>query len=216
MTAPSLEARAEFLFRLRHRGIRDLAVLRAMEAVPRHVFVPHRYADLAARDVALPLPCGQTLSEPFLVARMMEALGPTPDSRVLEVGSGSGYATAVLARLGGEVLGVERFRTLAQGARARLASLGIINAEVVWGDGLAVPPDRAPFDRILVHAVMDEVPAELGRLLAADGTVVFARATPGSGQRLVHGRRNAAMEWSLTPLAPARLRPLYDGPSLGL
>lgn len=217
MVAPTLEAKAEFLYRLRARGIRDLPVLRAMEAVPRHIFVPHRYADLATRDVALPLPCGQVLSEPFVVARMLEALGVVPGSRVLEIGSGSGYATALLARLGGDVLGVERFRTLAQGAKARLASLGIVEAVVVWGDGLAVPPDRGPFDRILVHAALDGVPAELGPLLARDGTLVYAdRSFAGGRQQLVRARRGDAGDWSHTPVAPSRLRPLYDGPSRGL
>ena len=217
MVAPTLEARAEFLYRLRARGIRDLPVLRAMEAVPRHAFVPHRYADLATRDVALPLPCGQVLSEPFVVARMLEALGVEPGSRVLEIGSGSGYVTALLARLGGDVLGVERFRTLAQGAKARLASLGIVEAVVVWGDGLAVPPDRGPFDRILVHAALDGVPAELDPLMARDGTLVFAkRSFAGGRQHLVRARRGDAGEWSLTPVAPSRLRPLYAGPSRGL
>ena len=208
----SLEAKAEFLFRLRARGVRDLALLRALEAVPRDAFVPHRYADLAAKDIALPLPCGQTLSEPSLVARMLETLSVAPAHRVLEIGSGSGYATAVLARLAAEVLGVERFRTLAGAAKARLATLGATAATVVWGDGLAVPPERGPFDRILVHGVLPDVPDDLGALLAPDGTIVFA--TPVSGvQRIVRGRR-ADGGWSLAPVGPSRLRPLYDGPSL--
>ena len=217
MTTGSLEAKAAFLFRLRARGIRDLSVLRAMEAVPRHVFVPHRYADLAAKDVALPLACGQTMAEPSVVARMVEGLAPTPACRILEIGSGSGYATAILARLGAEVLGVERFRTLSQGAQARLASLGTAGATVVWGDGLAVPPDRGPFDRILVHATLGDVPAELADLLAPDGTLVFGRgAGAAARQELVAGRRDAEGEWALRPLGPCRLRPLYDGPSQGL
>lgn len=213
MTAGSLEAKAEFLFRLRARGIRDLAVLRAFESVPRDAFVPHRYADLAARDIALPLPCGQTLSEPSLVARMLEALGVGPAHRVLDIGSGSGYAAAVLARLGGEVLGVERFRTLARAAKARLATLGVTNASVVWGDGLAVPPERGPFDRILVHGVLPDVPDDLAALLAPDGTIVFA-STVENVQQVVRGRRDDDGAWSLVPVAPSRLRPLYDGPSL--
>lgn len=223
MTAGSLEERAAFLFRLRERGIRDLAVLRALEAVPRDGFVPHRYADLAARDIALPLPCGQTLSEPSLVARMLGALAVEPGQRVLEVGSGSGYATALLARLGGEVLGVERFRTLAQAAKARLAGLGVAGATVAWGDGLAVPPGRGPFDRILVHGVLPAapgaapVPPELARLLGPDGTIVFATTVSGV-QQVVRGRRAQAAgdegDWTLVPVAPSRFRPLFEGPSL--
>ena len=212
MTAGSLEAKAAFLFRLRAKGIRDLAVLRAFESVPRDAFVPHRYADLAARDIALPLPCGQVLAEPSLVARMLEALGVGPGHRVLEVGSGSGYAAALLARLGGDVLGVERFRTLAQAAKARLSTLGIADATVVWGDGLAVPPGRGPFDRILVHGVLPEVPDDLAALLVPDGTIVFARTVSGV-QHLGRGRRAHDGAWALVPVAPSRLHPLYDGPS---
>lgn len=220
MTAGILEARAAFVFRLRGRGIRDLAVLRALEAVPREAFVPHRYADLAARDIALPLPCGQTLSAPSLVARMLEALAVGRGQRVLEVGSGSGYAAALLARLGAEVLGVECFRTLAQAATARLAGLGIADAAVAWGDGLAVPPERGPFDRILVHGLLPASPAvpdELARLLAPDGTIVFATTVSGA-QQVVRGRRSGTSshegDWTLAPVAPSRFRPLYDGPSL--
>jgi protein-L-isoaspartate(D-aspartate) O-methyltransferase len=213
MTAGSREAKAEFLFRLRSRGIRDLAVLRALEAVPREAFVPHRYADLAAKDIALPLSCGQTMSEPSLVARMVEALAVGPTHRVLEIGSGSGYATAVLGRLGREILGVERFRTLAQAAKARLSTLGLTQAAVVWGDGLAVPPEQGPFDRILVHGVLPEVPNELASLLGPDGTIVFAQAASG-GQQIVRGRRADDGTWTVTPVTPSRLLPLYDGPSL--
>ncbi len=216
---PGLQAKAEFLLRLRARGIRDLAVLRAMEAVPRDVFGPHRYADLAGKDVALPLPCGQTMAEPFVVARMMEALGPTPSCRILEVGAGSGYVTALLARLGGEVLGVERFRSLVVYAKTRLAALGIANAAVVWGDGLAVPPDAGPFDRILVHAELPEIPDCLAALLGEGGAIVFARpGGPGEGRRqsLVRATRIPVGGWTEVPVAPSRLRPLIDGPSRGL
>ena len=217
MDAGSLEAKAEFLFRLRARGIRDLAVLRAMEAVPRPVFVPHRYADLAAKDVALPLACGQTMAEPSVVARMLEGLGPLEGRGVLEVGSGSGYATALLARLGAEVLGVERFRTLAQGAQARLASLDVTGAAVVWGDGLAVPADRGPFDGILVHAALADVPEELADLLGPEGVLVCGRSGRGGArQDVVAARRDPEGEWRFKPLGPCRLRPLLDGPSLGL
>ena len=198
MAAPAPEATAAFLLGLRARGIRDLAVLRAMEAVPRDAFVPHRYADLAGKDVALPLPCGQTMSEPSVVARMMAALGVTPACRVLEVGSGSGYATAILARLGREVLGVERFRTLALAAAARLSDLGLSNAAAVWGDGLGVPAGRGPFDRVLVHAALEDVPLELARLLAPDGTMVFARpGRDGGRQDLVRARRTADGGWAV-------------------
>ena len=216
---PAAEATAEFLLRLRARGVRDLGLLRALEAVPRDLFVPHRYADLAARDVALPIPCGQVMSEPSVVARMAEALGATPASRVLEIGAGSGYTTAVLARLAGEVLSVERYRSLAVQARTRLDVLGVSNAAVVWADGGALPASAGLFDRLLVHAVLDVVPAPLQDRMAPDAVMVYARtAAPGSGARqmLVRASRVGGAEWVLRDVCPSRLRPLDAGVSQGL
>ena len=212
--APEIEAAAAFILRLRARGIRDLAVLRAMEAVPRAHFAPEPHAALAARDAAVPIPCGQTMSDPFLVARMMEGLGLTPACRTLEIGSGSGYATAVLARLGGEVLAVERFRTLVLHARGRLEALGITNARVEWGDGLGVPAEAGPFERILIHAVLPDGPAEFAGLAAPGAVLVCGRAL-GDHQVLVRHEWTDE-RWRETPLCPARLRPLIDGPSAKL
>ena len=119
----SAEAKAAFHLRLRARGVRDLAVLRAFETVPRDRFVPERYTAMAARDLPLPIACGQTTHEPWLLARAVEALAVEPGHRVLEVGSGSGYVTAVMAQLAGEVLGLERWASLAEAAQARLDAL---------------------------------------------------------------------------------------------
>ncbi len=152
------EERAAFHMRLRARGIQDLAVLRTLELVPRALFVPHRYADLAQKDVALPIGCGQTVSEPGLVAQMMEALELAKHHRVLEVGAGTGYTAAILAQLAGEVISLERFQSLATEARSRLGQMGIDNAGVVWGDGLAIPPEVGAFDRILVEGRLDDGP----------------------------------------------------------
>lgn len=216
---PNREATAEFLLRLRAKGVRDLAVLRALEAVPREVFVPHRYADLATRDVALPIACGQTMSEPFLVARMLEALAPAPASRVLEIGAGSGYTSAILARLSLEVLSIERYQSLATEARTRLEALGVTNAAVVWGDGMAVPPAAGVFDRLLVHAVLEEVPSSLTELMAEGGVMVYARSLQietGMKQHLVRAVRSEEGEWVETPVCPSRLRTLDPGLSHGL
>ena len=157
--APTPEDRegfAAFLLRLRSRGISDIGVLRALEMVPRDAFVPHRYLDLALRDVALPIGCGQTMPEPFLVARAMEALSLSPGHRVLEIGTGSGYSAAVIARLAAEVVSLERFQTLALEASTRLADLGIQNARVLWADGLALPEGLGLFDRVVVHGVVGD------------------------------------------------------------
>ncbi len=171
------EAKAAFHLRMRARGIQDLAVLRAFELVPRRIFVPHRYLDLANRDLPLPIGCGQTLNAPWLVAQMVEALRPAREHRVLEVGSGSGYATAVLAHLCAEVLGVERFQSLALAAQARLADLALRNAAVVWADGLDLPADIGAFDRIIVHGCLTEPTAAFVERLTADGIMVCARPT---------------------------------------
>src|SRR5579864_675551 len=148
----------EFLLGLRRRGIADQAVLRAMDEVPRAQFVEPDFAGRAYADQALPISCGQTISQPYVVAYMSEQLGVRPHHRVLEIGTGSGYQAAVLSRLAREVVSVERYRTLAEQARARLAALGYDNVEVVRGDGLAGVPGRAPYDRIVVTAAAETLP----------------------------------------------------------
>ena len=179
-------ARMEFLLTLRRRGIGDAAVLRAMEEVPRERFVEADYNDEAYADQALPIACGQTISQPYVVAYMTELLGLRPHHRVLEVGTGSGYQAAVLSRLAREVVSIERYRTLADEAQARLRSLGYDNVEVVVGDGLAGLPERAPFDRIIVTAATATVPQALTDQLAEDGGVMVLPLGPHNGpQRLV-------------------------------
>lgn len=211
------EARAEetaaFLLRLRSSGIRDLDLLRALEKIPREMFVPHRFVDLARRDLALPIGCGQTLSEPSLVARMIAALGVTREHRVLEIGTGSGYATAVLAEIGAQVVSIERFQTLAIGARLRLERLGKRDVEIICADGLAVPAVAGPFDRILVHGRLDEVPPRLVALLAAAGRIVLARQDRAVAERqvLVELRRDAAGDLVETEMGPCRLQALLPG-----
>ena len=133
--AGSAAGKAAFFLRMRARGIQDRAVLRAFELIPRAFFADPRHGALAARDVPLPLPCGQIMPEPWLLARMIEALNVAPEHHVLEIGAGSGYATAILAALSGDVIGIERFQTLARAAQGRLASLETVNAAIVWGMG---------------------------------------------------------------------------------
>ena len=211
--AARAEEKAVFLLRLRAGGIRDLGLLRALEKVPREMFVPHRFVDLARRDLALPIGCGQTLSEPSLVARMIAALGLSPEHRVLEIGTGSGYATAILAEIAAEVISVERFQTLAIAARLRLERLGKQNVEVIFADGLSVPATVKPFDRILIHARLDPVPDALAALLARDGRIVMARpdAEVAWRQVLVELRRGPDGALVETLLGPCRLQALLAG-----
>ncbi len=167
------EGRMEFLLTLRRRGIGDQAVLRAMDEVPRERFVEGNFTDIAYADRALPIACGQTISQPYVVAYMTEQLGVHPHHRVLEVGTGSGYQAAVLSRLAREVVSVERYRTLAEQARERLQALDYNNVEVVVGDGFAGVPARAPYDRIIVTAAAEQVPQALLDQLADNGVMVL-------------------------------------------
>ncbi len=148
---------AAFVLALREKGLRDTAVLRAMERVPRETFAPEAYREQARRDIALPLPCGATMTAPSAVATMLSWLRVREGQRVMEIGAGSGYVTALLDRLGaGAVLSLERYRTLAEDAAARLAALPEVH--VVQADALAPALPDGGFDRILVNGCVDAVP----------------------------------------------------------
>lgn len=161
-----------FQLTLRRRGISDQAVLRAMEEVPREDFVASSDREDAYRDSALAIACGQTISQPFVVAYMTEQLKLQKSHRVLEVGTGSGYQAAILSRLTAQVLTIERFRTLADAARHRLEKLGCFNVEVMLGDGFSIPPGAGQFDRIIVTAAMEEIPQSLLDRLEPDGILI--------------------------------------------
>jgi protein-L-isoaspartate(D-aspartate) O-methyltransferase len=161
-----------FQLNLRRRGISDQAVLRALEEVPREAFVDEADRANAYRDSALGIACGQTISQPFVVAYMSEQLQLQKQHRVLEIGTGSGYQAAVLSKLAGKVLTVERFRTLADTARRRLEKLGFDNVEVMLGDGYDLPANIRPFERIIVTAAMVQIPENLTDRLEADGVLI--------------------------------------------
>ena len=155
------------------RGITDGRVLAAMERVPREAFVPPELAEYAYDDSPLPIGEGQTISQPYIVALMAEAAHIGPGARVLEVGTGSGYAAAVLAELAASVVSIERHAALAEKARAALMELGYGNVEVIEGDGSRGVPERAPYDAILVAAGAPAPPDSLKRQLAEGGRLVI-------------------------------------------
>jgi protein-L-isoaspartate(D-aspartate) O-methyltransferase len=161
-----------FQLTLRRRGISDQAVLRTMEEIPREAFVEEGDRADAYRDSALGIACGQTISQPFVVAYMTEQLQLQKQHRVLEIGTGSGYQAAILSRLAGQVLTIERFRTLADTARARLERLGCDNVEVMFGDGFDIPPGAGQFDRIIVTAAMERIPENLIERLEPGGILI--------------------------------------------
>jgi protein-L-isoaspartate(D-aspartate) O-methyltransferase len=177
--------RMEFLLTLRRRGIADNNVLRAMEEVPRAEFVQADFTTAAYADQALPIACGQTISQPYVVAYMTEQLGVKPEHHVLEVGTGSGYQTAVLSRLVRDVVSIERYRTLADAARERLSKLGYDNVEVIAGDGLAGAPEKAPFDRIILTAAAERLPETLLDQLAEGGVMLLPLGPHDGAQHII-------------------------------
>jgi protein-L-isoaspartate(D-aspartate) O-methyltransferase len=185
----STREKLNFQLGLRRRGISDQAVLKAMEDVPREMFVEHTDIEAAYQDSALGISCGQTISQPYVVAYMTEQLRLHPRHRVLEVGTGSGYQAAILSRMARDVVTVERYRTLADAARRRLASLVYDNVEVVLADGFDPPQTLGTFDRIIVTAAMEAIPDQLKDRLEPEG-ILIAPVGPQLGpQYLVRVRR---------------------------
>lgn len=178
-------------FQLAGRDITDPLVLDAMGAVPRHEFVDAGYRDLAYADMPLPIGEGQTISQPYMVAYMTQTLALKGGERVLEVGTGCGYAAAVLGEIAAEVYTVERLHALAEKARATLARLGYGNVHVIEGDGTRGWPEAAPYDGISVTAAGPRVPAPLKQQLKPGGRLVIPVERRGGWQRLVRVTRTA-------------------------
>jgi protein-L-isoaspartate(D-aspartate) O-methyltransferase len=209
------ERTVAFLLSLRARGVRDLALLRAMEKVSREHFAPSRFADLARQDVSVPLPCGQTMTAPHTVAALLGALELKPGCRVLEIGSGSGYVAALMGTMGAQVVSLERYRTLALAAHERLAGGGFSGSvELHHADGFQ--PDRAlgRFDRILVNGVMQVLPEALLARLGQGGRLVAALPSEGGARRVVVTSGENGFEHALGPAI--RLPPLAPGLALAL
>jgi len=203
--------RMEFQLGLRRRGISDQTVLRAMEKVPREQFVASTLIDSAYADQALPIACGQTISQPYVVAYMTEQLEVEPHHRILEIGAGSGYQAAVLSRLAREVVSIERYRTLADTARERLTTLGYTNVTVLTGDGFAGAPERAPFDRIIVTAAAEDVPEALVDQLAEGGIMVLPLGPRHGTQHIVKLLKAAGGSLTRQNLIAVRFVPLLRG-----
>jgi len=199
-----------FQLNLRRRGISDQTILRTMEEVPREMFVTPADRGHAYRDSALGIACGQTISQPFVVAYMTEQLQLQKQHRVLEIGTGSGYQAAILSRLCQHVLTIERYRTLADSARARLEKLGYDNIEVLLGDGFDVPPGGGDFDRIIVTAAMEEIPEKLLQRLEMGG-VLIAPVGPHQGTQTLVRVVRAAAGFDRRELVDVRFVPALPG-----
>jgi protein-L-isoaspartate(D-aspartate) O-methyltransferase len=200
-----------FQLTLRRRGISDQAVLRAMEEIPREMFVESADRDDAYRDSALGIACGQTISQPFVVAYMTERLQVQKAHRVLEIGTGSGYQAAILSRLCRQVLTVERYRTLADSARARLKKLDCGNVEVMLGDGFDLAAAvTGTFDRIIVTAAMEQIPDALTDRLEAGG-VLIAPVGPHHGTQTLVRVTRADTGFERKELVDVRFVPALPG-----
>ncbi len=204
------EQQMEFVLNLRQSGISDNTVLAAMERIPRAAFLDGVFKDRAFENRPLPISCGQTISQPTVVAQMTQALEVTKRCKVLEIGTGSGYQAAVLSRLARRVYSIERHRPLAQQARAVLQGLGIANVTVITGDGGHGLPDQSPFDRILVTAAAEDPPAALLNQLKPGGIMVIPVGQSDVVQNLIKiVKTENGLEYS--ELSEVRFVPLLSG-----
>lgn len=190
------------------RGISDPHILAAFRAVPRHLFVAPVNAEHAYGDFPIPIAAGQTISQPFVVAAMIEAAEIKPGDHVLEVGSGSGYATAIISRIAGDVIGIERHQVLADLGRERLQRLGYANAKIVHADGTQGWPDEAPYDAIIASATGTHLPDPFIAQLKTGGRIVMPIGGQESFQQLVKATRREDGTMDRADLRPVRFVPL--------
>lgn len=208
---PTPEERlARLVLALRSQGVGDPKVLGAIETTPREIYTPDLFRDRAFEDSALPIACGQTISQPFIVGLMTQALEIGPRDRVLEIGTGSGYQTTILSKLARLVYTVERYRTLMREAEERFRQLGLTNVITRFGDGGQGWPEQAPFDRILVTAAAPDEPTTLLSQLKPKGVLV-APVGRGPVQALKRYRGDGEGGFAVETLTDVRFVPLLDG-----
>ncbi|WP_425039515.1 protein-L-isoaspartate(D-aspartate) O-methyltransferase [Primorskyibacter sp. S187A] len=204
------EHKMQFLFALRSKGVTDTRVLEAMEKVDRGRFVTGLFEDRAYEDMPLPIPCGQTISQPSVVGLMTQALNISPRDKVLEVGTGSGYQAAVLSQIARRVYTIDRHQRLVREARAIFDDMDITNITAITGDGSHGLPDQAPFDRILVTAAAEDPPGPLLAQLKMGGIMVVPVGQSDAVQSLIRVERTeAGLEYD--ELRPVRFVPLVEG-----
>lgn len=208
LTPPTQKIR--LILELRRSGITDTKVLSAFEKVPRELFIPDAFKDQAWENTPLPIGQGQTISQPSVVARMIQAMQPVASQKILEVGCGSGYQTAVLSHIFRRVFAIERQMSLFREATERLAALRRYNVTAKPGDGSLGWREQAPFDRILVAAAAEDIPPLLWEQLAPGGTMICPVGEAPGEQRLLRVRRLGAAR-EIEDLGPVRFVPLVGG-----
>lgn len=201
----------QLIMELRRQGVTDADVLSAIETTPRELFVPKIFEDRAYENCALPIEAGQTISQPYIVAFMTEALKLSPKHRVLEIGTGSGYQTAILSKLAKRVFTIERYASLMRLAEARFRELRLPNVDTMVGDGALGWPSQAPFDRIIITAAVSKNPPQaLLNQLSVKGLMVIPIDLGVDGQVLVRVKRTS-QGFQSTNLLPVRFVPLLEG-----
>jgi protein-L-isoaspartate(D-aspartate) O-methyltransferase len=201
---------AQLMMTLRQQGVTDARVLEAIENTPRDLFVPQSFADQSWADRALPISCGQTISQPTIVGVMTDKLELGPRHKVLEIGTGSGYQTAILARLCRRIYTIERYRSLLEAAELRFRQLGLSNITSMAGDGHKGWPAQAPFERIIVTAAPKEPPPALLDQLAVGGIMVIPLDAGREGQKLIRITRTA-QGFEREHLLDVRFVPMVEG-----
>lgn len=206
----SAERKMRFLYALRSHGVTDTRVLLAMETIDRGHFVRGLFADRAYEDMPLPIPCGQTISQPSVVGMMTQALNVQPRDKVLEVGTGSGYQAAILSQLSRRVYTIDRHRRLVREANAIFTALDLTNITAITGDGSFGLPDQAPFDRIIVTAAAEDPPSPLLAQLKLGGIMVLPVGQSDTVQSLIKVTRLES-GFDYEELRPVRFVPLVEG-----
>jgi protein-L-isoaspartate(D-aspartate) O-methyltransferase len=207
----SAEHTMQVLYALRSAGVTDPRVLSALERIDRGLFVRGHFASRAHEDVPLPIPCGQTISQPSVVGLMTQALDVNPRDKVLEIGTGSGYQAAILSQLARRVYTVDRFRSLVVQAREVFEALGLHNITAFAADGSHGLPDQAPFDRILVTAAAEDPPGPLLAQLRIGGIMVLPVGQSDTVQTLLRVTRTGEKAFDYDELRPVRFVPLVEG-----
>lgn len=210
MSGPDAETKMQFLFALRSKGVTDRRVLAAMEEVDRGLFVRGLFAERAYEDMPLPIACGQTISQPSVVGLMTQALEVHPRDKVLEVGTGSGYQAAILAKLARRVYTVDRHARLVREAQILFQRLQLVNITTMTADGSFGLSDQAPFDRIIVTAAAEDAPGPLLAQLKIGGIMVLPVGQSDTVQTLIRVRRHET-GFDYDELRPVRFVPLLEG-----